>query len=94
MRENLSFEDIKTLFRNRTDEYHTYFSLCCSEDDPDYRITAIRSGIHADVHGSNGSFYICPDDYICRQDIKNGEFTVKSEESFNRSYKISFPARD
>lgn len=88
MTQEMTFDEVKALFRSRELEASPYFSNSTEHDDPDWYIEAIQANIFATVKGPEGSFVICPEDYICQQaGCPNGEITVKPQGSFERNYK-------
>jgi hypothetical protein len=90
--EQITFEELKVLFLAKHMN-QTYFNTGVPCGDPDYRILAIQSGIHAIVHGTEDSFVINPEDYIC-MNFETFEFSVRPKESFEKAYTMSFPVRD
>ena len=88
MTQEMTFDEVKALFRSREIETNSYFSTIVGKDDPDWHEEAIQINIFAAVKGSESSFLIYPGDYICQQaDCPNGEITVKPRDSFKKNYK-------
>lgn len=104
MRELINFNELRERYAHRmTDKYISrdiqnhwnskkndpeYLDFCYN--NPEYEVRAVKAGIHAEIIGTKGSFFICPDDYICLCapffDIKNAEIVVKPQESFEKNY--------
>lgn len=99
MRELINFDDLREMFLKMKKSEYISRELLDTIDDalygylmnsPESMIKAARCGIHAEVVGPEGSFFICPDDYICLcQPFYNerySELLIKPQESFEKNY--------